>query len=60
MKKSHKHTELSSKVCCVRGCSKHLKKRLTEAKLPKHITRCYIHGRRHQLKHQHDKFLINK
>jgi len=53
MKKSHKHTELSDKVC--RDCGKRLKKRLVETKSPKHITRCYPHGRVYRLKHQHDK-----
>jgi hypothetical protein len=32
MKKSHRHNELSGRICAVVGCIKHIKQRLVETK----------------------------
>ena len=42
MKKSHKHTDLSNRVCFEEGCDKHIKQRLVDLKDAKY---CYKHGK---------------
>lgn len=43
MKKSHKHTALSTRVCVVEGCGKRIKQRLVELSKKTPIDMCYKH-----------------
>jgi hypothetical protein len=40
MKKSHRHDELSDRVCSAPGCEKHIKQRMVELK---DARLCYLH-----------------
>jgi hypothetical protein len=51
MTKKHKHTDLSTKTCAHRDCSKHLKQRLVEEKPT--VSLCYLHYREQEAGRSH-------
>jgi len=44
MIKGYEFDQLSTKVCRIKHCLKHLKQRLVDTKLPHNITLCYGHS----------------